>query len=485
MAENINRASSDDLSLIPKGDAESGAALDALLQADIIANDPDAAAAAAAAEADAKAKAAAAAAAPQPTPDEIAAKAKADAEAAALVKAKENPNPTLDDTVDGLKAEQDAKDKAAAEKEAADKAAAEAAKGTTPDPFDAIQLPQGTKPKSAESFENLKKLARETATKLTTERDASAAALKAAQDELAKAKAAVEAASSTGLTPEVSAELEDLRKFRLSKDVESDPRFKAFDAAISKNTESVYKKLEAAGLGAETLKAIKDIGGIEVVDWEPILPKLPLATRRFVEATLVENERQKDLKAEALETAKAQGSNYTTEREAHEVKTLTDTANGFLKNLPWTAEKQIPATASETEKAKIEADNSFAREAVGKLKSFLSDRSPARFAELAVGTLIAYRNKADLNTAQARIAAFETEKAAATKELSDKLAAVTAERDKHAADLLAIRRAELPRGGGAGNIVSAPTNIKTGILDTRKADEALDALAAEYAAAQG
>jgi hypothetical protein len=401
-------------------------------------------------------------AAPSAVAPDPAAEEKAAAEAP---KPADAPKPAV--APPAVPAEPTAEQKAAAEKSAAEKAAADAAAA---DPLDKIELPPHTKPKSAEAFNTLKQAAKDAQAVLRvqlTEITNREAALKAEVEQL-RVK--------TNQVPEnITKELEELRKFRLTKDVESDPKFKELDGKIRTNTETIYKKLEVAGLSKDHIEKIKELGGPESVDWEPILPKLPLTTRRFIEATLVENERIRDERDQALEGAKSNAETFKKEREEREVAELVGTANDYLKSIPWTAEKAIPANATPEQKAAIEADNQIARESSARLKEFLSDRSPSRFAELAVGTVVAYRHKAALDIAQKRLDSIG-------KDTEAKITALTAERDKLQADLTAIRRAEAPRSrtDSSGVKPMAPK----GSLDFRSGRDALEELAKEEAAKQ-
>lgn len=354
-----------------------------------------------------------------------------------------------------------ATDKVAADKAAADKAAAEA------DPFDKIELPPHVKPKSAESFNNLKKLAKETTAALRQQLAEAEAKRVEAESKAAKA------AEAGPIPAETVAELEELRKFRLSKDVESDPEFLKFDAKHKANVENIYKKLEASGFSAESIAKIKEIGGPDAIDWEPILPKLNSTTRRFVEAVLVENVKLVDDREAALAKAKENAGTFVKEREEREAAQLIDTANGFLRNLPWSAQKEIPATATLAERTELEASNKFAREAVALLQTYLSDSSPARRAELAIGTLIAHRQKAELDAANTKLATI-------TKDRDDKVAAITKERDTIKAELDAIKRAQVPRS--RGDAIVPPKAKVNGVIVSGA--EALDALHAEEIAAQ-
>jgi hypothetical protein len=380
---------------------------------------------------------------PAPTPEELAAKEAADAAAKA---AATPPAPTPE--------------------EIAAKAAAEAA-APPPDNLDSFELPAHAKPKSAEAFGRLKQAARELTTalqkQLETERQAKTKLLA----DLEEARKAV-----PPVPPETAKELEDLRKFRLSKDVESDPEFAKFDATLQANVGVIYKKLEASGVcSAEHIAKIKELGGPDAIDWEPIMAKLALPTRRFIEATLVDNERLREQKSQALEAAQANAEGYTKQRTERDQQELSGAANKFLKDLTWTQDQEIPASATAEEKASLEQANQAARGARATLQQFMSDRSPSRFAELAVGTLIAHRLRSELVATQAKLAE-------ATKGSAAQLAALTKERDQFKADLDKIKRAQLPRNRSDG---VTPPKPPQNAMDVSGA-EALDALAKQVLA---
>lgn len=479
-----------DMKIAPS--AETGDALDALLadhQGEPNPKADDAAAKAAAdakakEEADAKAKADAEAAKGGATDDaaKAAADAKAKEEADAAAKAKADADSGAGSIDDALKAQADAKAKEEADAKAKADEAAKAAGQTPPtkDEFDAIELPPHTKPKSGEAFTNLKKLARETRDKLTAEIASEKAAAKKLADELEALK--TQAASAT-VPEETAAELEELRAYRAAHDIESDPRLKEFDNKLKGNVESIYKKLKDGGLSDASIEQIKTLGGPDQIDWEPVLPKLTLPIRRFIEATLVDNERLKDQKVEAYEAAKKNASQYIAERQTREVTQLTETANSYLKNLPWIAEQKVPADATPEVKAQIEANNADAHAYMQKLQGLLKDRSPDMHAQLAVGTVMAYRQKKEIAALEKQVADGKAAVESATKDLKAQIATLTAAKDKAEKELLAIKKAELPRGGGgAGDIVQAAP--KEGILDTRKAADALEAHAQALLAAK-
>lgn len=438
------RAKSDDVNLKPSDQADTMAALDGLLasQGELPPSEADGNT-------------------PDPDPEEVAAAEKAAADKAAADKAAEDAAAAEKAAAANPEAAKAATEKAAADKAAAEKAAADAK--ANEDPLDKITLPPHTKPKSAEAFELLKTTAKAAQAALRTE-------LTAKLDEFTKLQAelaAERAKSQTALTPEITAELEDLRKFRLSKDVEFDPEFRKLDGAITGNLETIYAKLKAAGWPDENIAKVKEIGPANV-DWDPIFAKLPAPTKRLIEATLVENERLIDQRAKALETAKSNVTGYNTERATREAKQLAETAGEYLKGVPWANERKAPVGATAEQVAAVEADNKRAREATATLQTYLKDRSPERFVEFAVGTLIAHRQKEDLAAAKASLEKAETDRKA-------EVAKLTAEVTKLTTELGKIKKAQIvPRPGDQITPVGGQTH---------KADlnlsgaEALDALA--------
>lgn len=365
--------------------------------------------------------------------------------------------------------------KAAADKVAADKAAADKAAAEKKDELDKIELPAHSSPKAVDSFNALKKSARETQATLQTqlsERDTKLAEATAELEKLRKV---------SGNVPEdVTKELEDLRKFRVAHDVESDPSFAKFKGEIAANREAIYSKLKQVGYTDENIARIKELGGPESVLWdkkdangESLLERLPIHTRLFLQAKLVDNVNIADRRDAALEAAKADGQKFLSQRAEKDSGELLNTANGHLKSLSWTAERPIPATATPEQKAEIEAGNKEAKEAMDTVKMYLSDRSPSRHAELAIGTLLAHRFERQLAAATTKLASVETAHKAA-------LELITKERDVLKADLDAVKRAEIPRTEQSlTTITPAP---KKGAFDNRSGSEALEALAAETVA---
>lgn len=301
---------------------------------------------------------------PEPTAEEKAAAEKAKSDEAA--KGDVKPEPT-------------AEEKAAEEKA---KAEAEANK-PKPDELDAVALPPYTKPKTGEAFETVKKIARETITKLRTESEALAAEKKALEEKLQK--------MADGLTPEQKAEIEELRTFRKKMDVEADPEFKAFDAKVVANTETIYSKLLASGVPQVSIDKIKELGGPAGVDWEPILAKLPPITRRLIETKLVESEEIAEKKTAAIAEAKKNADEFLKTRAtetANQRQTLQARAEKQLTawrgEMAWLKPVTVDAKASPEQKAEAEAFNAVIKEAEEYMKEAIGDDSPEMRATLAL-----------------------------------------------------------------------------------------------------
>lgn len=400
------QAKAEDLSLKPEAREDGEAALDAL--AHEIKPDPNAPAPelteadkAAAAAAEQKAKDdAAAAAAPGPTEEEKAAAAEA-----------------------AKKAEEDAAVEAEAQR-----------KRHEADGLDKIEMPASAKSKSAEAFNSLKNVAREQLAdwgRKHNELLGKNAELTAKVEELSK---------SVGKLPaEVERELNSLRGEHATLDINNDPEFKKFDTTLTENIELIYKKLADNGVGKEAIDRIKELGGPDKVDWTPIIQKLPMPVARFVESMLVDNERVKEQREKALNEAKTNATTYTSKRTARETEALQKSVTELTDKLPWLKSQEIPAGATAEQRAAVEQANKIAEAGNSDLTRFISERSPQRLAELAVGTLLAHRFKAQFDLVSKQLAE-------ATKGHTEALSKITKERDELKKTLDAIKQARIPRG---------------------------------------
>lgn len=252
-----------------------------------------------------------------------------------------------------------------------------------PDELDAVTVPPHTKPKTGEAFDAVKKIAREKITKLEATATTLAAEKKALEEKLAGV--------ADGMTPELKAEMEELRTFRKRLDVESGPEFKSFDTRVGSNTETIYAKLLAVGVPQSNIDKIKELGGPDGVNWEPILEKLPSVTRRFVESKLVENEELAGMKKTAIETAKANVDEFLKTRANQtdtQRKTLQDRAEKQLTQwrteMTWMKPKASDPKATPEQKAEMEAFNAVIKESEEYMKDAIGDDSPEMRATLAL-----------------------------------------------------------------------------------------------------
>jgi hypothetical protein len=382
-----------------------------------------------------------------------------------------------------------ADEKAAVEKAAADKKTTDsqpeikakdgtpaakdgATKGEPEDDFKKIQLPPHARPKSGEAFDQVKTVAREKINGLNTQVTELTTRAQAAESRVKE----LETAQNT-LSPEIQSELEDLRKFKLSHDVESDPTFSQFSTDLNKNNESIFAKLKSAGISEENLAKIKEIG-LDSLEWEPILSKMSLQTRRYIEAKLVENVTLAEKRDEALANARNNATEFLKERSGREAKELIAAANDWTVKLPWTAQQQVPANATPEQKAAIESANKFARESMSNLQQWLQAKGPKQIAELAVGTMIAYKNKADLEALQAQ------HKSLVDSSKADKEALVK-ERDALKAELDSIKSRGVPKTSGVPPVTTkGAAEVKPGAVDIRSGEDAMAVYEAEYRKAQ-
>jgi len=265
--------------------------------------------------------------------------------------------------------------------------------GATTDAFADVQAPQ-LKGKSAEAFENIKRLANEKVTALQSERDAFEKQIKELTEKAGR------------LDPKVEAELKDLREFRRKLDVEADPEFKKFDEESSTQAESIYGKLLSVGVPEHTVEKIKSMGGVFKVQWDPILEKLPSAAKRFIEVKLTQLEDLKDRKSTAIASAKKNSEEFLTTR-AQAVETAkkdfrekaATTLDTMLPKLDWFVEKKSTDKSTDAEKASITEHNKLLTETKEAIKEAIDDDSAEMRAFLAVGLAQLMKLRADYSAA--------------------------------------------------------------------------------------
>lgn len=248
------------------------------------------------------------------------------------------------------------------------------------DDFTKVVLPPYTKPKTVESFDIVKRLAREKVSAAEKERD-----------ELKKQNGELSAKAASGMTPEVEKELKELREFRSRMDVEADPQFKTYDEEVTKNIESIYSRLKAAGMSDAKIEEIKKLGGPAEVDWDAHRGDLPGPLRRFIDQRLGENEGLADKKNRALTDAKKNATEYLRAKQESDSSTREQATKQtekaiqeLIPKLGWMEPRKAKAEASEAEKTVIAQHNKLVEESNEFLKDSVSDDSPEMRGTLAL-----------------------------------------------------------------------------------------------------
>jgi hypothetical protein len=331
-----------------------------------------------------------------------------------------------------------------------------------PDELDKVELPQNTKPKTGEAFSEVKRVAREKISLLATK-----------TKELESKVAELESKTKDGgLTPELKTELEELRGFRAKMDVEADPAFKSFDIKATEVTESIYAKLMVGGATAPVIEKIKALGGINEVNWEPILKNLPDQIRRSIEAKLVEVEDLGEREAKAIAEAKDNAGKYLAEKQAQsskqkEISTQKALAYGekLLAETEWMKPKQVPSGATPAEKTKIEDYNKFLKDASVAVSEAAKDDSPEMRAALGLGV-------AELMKVRRDFAEHKSSSEAQIKELEKNLKEAQALLEK-------IKKGSTQRLRNTPASDEPPTHKTTKVLESGA--DAIDRMAREAA----
>jgi hypothetical protein len=259
---------------------------------------------------------------------------------------------------------------------------------------DEFQVSELTKPATKESFKALKAAAK---MKLQ-EQEAALAAARAQVAELTTKTAKV-------MTPEQEAELSRLTKLEKTILIQTDDYFKTtFDAPAVNAAEAIYAKLLQAGMSSENIQKMKDLGGPTQVDWEKLYPSMQPSAKRFIDAKLVEIENLGISRTRAVEDAKKNADVFLQQRQLereHTQKSWSEavqkTTAAHLSQVDWYKPKVAPATATPDEKLSVEQHNQFLTEVQNAVKDFLADNSPETKALLILGTVQAFRRKAELD----------------------------------------------------------------------------------------
>lgn len=273
---------------------------------------------------------------------------------------------------------------------------------------DDLQVLPHDKPKTAKRIQKLldqKKELDETVTKTRAEAQEKAAKVIELEKKLGEVKSV-----DPKVEEEVKKTREELAMFRRKYDLEKDPEVKTkFDSrmeSIEKNlNESTIKCLQRHNAGEGLVKIIESEGGWSkfvasektiilkdgaVVTYaqlaDTIMQQLPLSERRAIDAAMLEQiqvKRDKDrffqeetAKANDFFKKKDEESNAQRTAYDNQIKEVASTIEKWHKDVieknAWLKEREIPANATAEQKAAIEDDNKFAKEANAKIQKSLS-----------------------------------------------------------------------------------------------------------------
>lgn len=320
------------------------------------------------------------------------------------------------------------------------------------DPFDSVKLRSDASPKTTQSFEEVKRISRELVEKERKAREELEAKYREAEERIKK---------SSELPEDVKKELEELRGFRATFDIERDPQFQQkFDARKSANYESVYSTLSKYGLPDTELAKLKGMGEQERVEAVAgLVAKLPAYEKVRIEAKLVENasiddERSKELAAarqKADQILKEKASEAPRKQEEF-IGQVTEHAKQLAGQVDVFNRVEIPADTPPAERARLEATNKNAEALQGLFVKLLADDTPAGKAQSALGTVLAHAYAAQVK-------------------------ALREENQKLAAEIADIKKAS--GVGGKGVPSSAPRQSRPAAISTFDTSQSLDRLYAE------
>lgn len=247
---------------------------------------------------------------------------------------------------------------------------------------DSPALPANASPKSTEAFSGVKIRAAQEIARVEAELET----IKKERDELA-------AKLKDPIPDDVKKELDDHRNWRAKLDIETDPKFKSFDKAVTEAQEFIYAQLrKSPAVTTEVIDKIKSHGGPENVQLEKIFEAIKDPTiQRLVESKIADIEMAKFSKEQAIKSAKENVSQYLTEQQkqwedsvtAHNKTTQKELDGLKASHLNWLTERQPDSKG--TDKADVEAHNKFVKEVQGFLKETLEDDSPKMRAIMMAG----------------------------------------------------------------------------------------------------
>lgn len=287
--------------------------------------------------------------------------------------------------------------------------------------FDEVKLRPDASQKTKDSFATLKKISTEAL------RAANAEKLRLRQEHEAAIAELKKTTVATELAPDVKKELEELRGFKATFDIENDPAFKKeieakMEIPKNSNYESIYSVLQGHGLPESEVKALKELSESDrVASIGDLIEKLPRLSRMKIEAKLHDNLNLDDARSKAIAEARAAAASKKAEfreapekvreKEVAEVKVQSDK---FRSHSVFKKHEITAATPAE-EKKRFEAENARIEGLTKLYEEAVSDATPAGRAENAFGVVLAHHFKAQADAHAAKVAKLEAELTAIKK----------------------------------------------------------------------
>jgi hypothetical protein len=280
------------------------------------------------------------------------------------------------------------------------------------DAYEAHKLAPNASAKARDTFEQLKKTAREREAAAREEAKKVKEELEAARKQLAETQEKV------GQPPEeLKNEIEELRAFRRAYDTQNDPELRQkFDGRREANEGVIYDVLKKGGLKDAVLDQLKALPYEQRVDhiarWAE---KLSPREKLLITSRLSDNEAIEIERAKAIEEAKASATSYlearkgpsSEEQEKQFVEGVVSALKPVLTKVDILHPKEVPATAAPKEKEAIEQHNAVVAQKQQQLLEFIQDPSPATKGMLALAGILAPHYKAQLKSLQSEVASLQ------------------------------------------------------------------------------
>lgn len=266
--------------------------------------------------------------------------------------------------------------------------------GTTQEELDpeiaAIQTPEGMSEKQVSNWEKLRKTA--------TQYKKQAAEVEILRQKLTEAQTQ---------QPQLPPDYEELRRFRSTFDLRSDPEFQAkYDKPIKDATEGIYNMLRKHRAGEEVIKSIQDAGGPAKVSkswWKKnAIDKLYQTEDGFTDARRLENAlvqiddteaaRQSDIEQSSLNQEE-----WVQQREAERQKSyeqesqhISTYMENVTKNVPWARFQEILPGATQEQADRVQRHNAGVQDLHEKFSSALYPKSPTERAAVAAAATLSH-----------------------------------------------------------------------------------------------